>query len=264
MKNTKIKIIVSFIALLSFAGSTHIVQAAVASVYVSPASLTKSVGDSFTASVVLSPAGNTVYAVEGTVVFSGVSCKSITLAEGVMAQTTPTCASPGFVLGLASGATASKTLFTVSLNAPSAGTATVGIARADIVGAGVSISNTSLGGTYTINALPVVVPKPIEVIVKLVEKLVEKTSVKKVVDPVSTSSAVTSEPVVVPEVVPEVVAETAPVEETKNNNTQAQVISASPGLSGTWIITLGLMLVSFFAGYIFRQIFPTNFRQNKK
>ncbi len=260
MKNTKIKIIVSFIALLSFAGSTHIVQAAVASVYVSPASLTKSVGDSFTASVVLSPAGNTVYAVEGTVVFSGVSCKSITLAEGVMAQTTPTCASPGFVLGLASGATASKTLFTVSLNAPSAGTATVGIARADIVGAGVSISNTSLGGTYTINALPVVVPKPIEVIVKLVEKLVEKTSVKKVVDPVSTSSAVTSEPVVVPEVV----AETAPVEETKNNNTQAQVISASPGLSGTWIITLGLMLVSFFAGYIFRQIFPTNFRQNKK
>jgi|GEM_PF-1294685 len=260
MKNTKIKTIVSFIALLSFAGSAHIVQAAVASVYVSPASLTKSVGDSFTASVVLSPAGNTVYAVEGTVVFSGVSCKSITLAEGVMAQTTPTCASPSFVLGLASGATASKTLFTVSLNAPSAGTATVGIARADIVGAGVSISNTSVGGTYTINALPVVVPKPIQVIAKPVEKLVEKTSVKKVVDPVSTSSAVTSEPVVVPEVV----AETAPAEETKNNNTQAQVISASPGLFGIWIITLGLMLVSFCAGYIFRQISPKNFRRNKK
>lgn len=163
MKNTKIKIIVPFIALLTFAGLVNIAQAAVASINVSPASLTKNVGDSFTVSVFVSPAGNTVYAVEGTVVFGGISCKSITLADGVMAQTTPTCANPRFVLGLASGARVDKMLFTVSLNAPSAGTATVGITGANIVGAGVSISNTSAGGTYTIKTLPITTQKPVTI-----------------------------------------------------------------------------------------------------
>ncbi len=249
MKNTKIKIIVPFIALLAFAGLVNIAQAAVASINVSPASLTKNVGDSFTASVVLSPAGNTVYAVEGTVAFSNLNCKSITLSDGIMAQTAPTCASPRFVLGFTSGASSDKTLFTVSLNAPSAGTATVSLSGVKIVGAGVAITSTSVSGTYTISALPVVAPKLIATVVTPVVKPIAK----KVVAPVSATNAVTPESIVAPVVV----AETAPVEETKSNNQQAQVADVSSGLSGAWIIVLGLVLAVLFGGYIF-------FRRNKK
>jgi len=185
MKNTKIKIIVPFIALLTLVGLVNIVQAAVASINISPTSLTKNVGDSFNVSVLVNPAGNTVYAVEGTVVFNGVSCRSIKLADGVMPQTTPTCANPSFVLGLASGATMDKTLFTVSLNAPSIGTATAGITGANIIGAGVSISNTSVGGTYTIKTIPVVTPKPTTVTPKPVTK-------PAIVTPVTTPSIETA------------------------------------------------------------------------
>jgi len=150
MKNTKTKIILSAIIFLSVAGFAGIVFAAGPFLYVSPASLTKTVGSTFGASIGVNASGSKVCAVEGTLVFNNLSCQSITLASDATPQSSPTCSNPHFLIGVPSCTTADKVLFTVSVKAGNAGTASISFTGVDIIGEGVSISSSSIGGSYTL------------------------------------------------------------------------------------------------------------------
>ncbi len=172
MKNTKIKIILSVIICLSVAGFAGTVEAA-SSLYVSPAASTKTAGDIFTASVGFSASGSKVCAVEGTLVFNGLSCQSITVASDVMAQSSPTCSNPHFLIGIPNCATSDKALLTVSVKAGSAGIASINATGVDIIGEGASVGSASTGGSYTINAvpIPVLTPTPTQQVTQSVEEI---------------------------------------------------------------------------------------------
>jgi len=153
MKNTKTKIILSAIIFLSFAGFVGIASAAGPSLYVSPASLTKTAGDIFSVSVGVSVSGSKVCAVEGTLVFTNLSCQDITVVGDVNPQSAPTCSNPHFLIGAPGCTTADKTLFMVSVKAESAGAASIGFTGVDIIGEGVSVGLASAGGNYIINTV---------------------------------------------------------------------------------------------------------------
>jgi hypothetical protein len=153
MKNIKTKIILSVIIFLAVAGIAGTASAAGASLYVSPASVAKTAGNIFSASVGFTAANNKVCAVEGTLVFSNLTCQSITVADGVMAQSSPTCSNPHFLIGVPNCTTSDKALLTISVKAGSAGNASISIAGVDIIGEGSSVGSTSTKGSYTINAI---------------------------------------------------------------------------------------------------------------
>jgi len=159
MKNTKTKIILSAIIFLSVIGFVGTVDAAGASLYVSPATLTKTAGNTFSVSVGLNSSGNKVCAVEGTLVFTNLSCQSITVASDVMAQSSPTCSNPYFLIGIPNCTTLDKTLLTLSVQAGNAGTASINATSVDIIGEGASVGSASTGGNYTVNSLPIAKPK---------------------------------------------------------------------------------------------------------
>ncbi len=152
MKNIKLQLILSAAICLSTIGIVGTVFAAAASVSVSPASLTKSAGDIFKVSLGLDAAGNNVYAVQGTLVFKNLSCQSITVAEGLMSQSVPTCSKPYFLIGIPKGTTSTKTLMSVSVKAEAAGLASVISTSTDVIGEGVSVASAVVGGNYTIIA----------------------------------------------------------------------------------------------------------------
>ncbi len=160
MKNTKTKIILSAIIFLSVAGFVATADAAGSSLYVSPASLTKTVGDTLNVSVGVNASGSKVCAAEGTLVFNNLTCQNITVAGDVTPQSSPTCSNSHFLIGVPSCTIADKALFTVSVKAGNAGTSSIGFTGVDIIGEGVSVSNASVGGNYNITA-PVVVQQPV-------------------------------------------------------------------------------------------------------
>ena len=170
MQNTKMKIILSAIIFLSVVGFVGIADAAGASLYVSPVSLTKTAGDNFSVSVGFNASGNKVCAVEGTLVLNNLTCQSITVADDVMAQSSPTCSNPHFLIGVPSCTTADKVLFAVLVKAGNAGTASISSTAVDIIGEGVSVGSASISGNYTINAVlapqPVPAPAPTSVVPK--------------------------------------------------------------------------------------------------
>ena len=136
-------------------------NAANASLYISPASATENAGSTFDISAKVSTQGNKVCVVEGRLVFNNLTCQNITVANGFMAQTSPTCSDPHFVLGIPTCTTAVKNLFTISVKAGSVGSASASFTGAGIIGVGVLISSDSAGGNYTIKAaLPTPTPKP--------------------------------------------------------------------------------------------------------
>ena len=98
MKNIKTKIILSAIVLLSVVGFAGIVEAA--SLYVSPASAQKNTGEIMNISVRVNPSGKNVCLVEGKVIFNNLSCQSITVSRGLMAQSNYSCSNPYFLIGI--------------------------------------------------------------------------------------------------------------------------------------------------------------------
>ena len=92
--------------------------------------------------------------VKGIVNFNNLICRSITVASGVMAQTTPTCASPNFIFGFANCLTSIKTLFSVSIKGTNAGLASVSLSSVKVIGAGIDIAYTLQSGSYTIKSKP--------------------------------------------------------------------------------------------------------------
>ena len=100
MKNTNIKILFLSFVLLSVFSFAATAQAAGDSLYVSPATSTVNAGSNITASVVAGTSGDKICAVQGTIVFNNLTCQSITVTNGLLVQTSPTCASPSFVLAI--------------------------------------------------------------------------------------------------------------------------------------------------------------------
>jgi len=163
MKNIKTKIVLSVAIFLSTVG---VVSAASSSLSVSPASATKNVGEFSFVTIGINSLGNKVCGAEGTLVFNNLSCQSITTASGLMAQSSPTCSNPYFLVGIPSCTTVNKDLFTVSVKAGNAGVASISATGVDVIGEGKSVGSTLANGNYTINAVvapiipvPVVVPK---------------------------------------------------------------------------------------------------------
>lgn len=168
MKNIKIKSVllaIVFLSVMSFVGT---VDASGASVYVSPANLTKTVGDIFNVSVGFNASGNKVCAVEGTLNFKNLSCQSITVASGFMTQATPTCSNPYFMIGIPNCSTTDKVLMTVLVKAGDAGIASISPTSVDVIGEGSSAGTGSIAGNYTINAVvapaPVITPTPAPIV----------------------------------------------------------------------------------------------------
>lgn len=135
-------------------GFVGTINATGASLYISPISIIKTAGEIFSASVGFNASGNKVCAVEGTLVFNNLSCQSITVSNDVMAQSSPTCSNPHFLIGIPNCTTSDRVLLTVSVRAGSAGIASISATSVDVIGEGASVGSASINGNYIINAVP--------------------------------------------------------------------------------------------------------------
>jgi len=154
-------ILLSAIVFLSAFGLIGTVNAAGASLYVLPASLTKTVGNIFSVSVGFNASGSKICAIEGTLVFNNLTCQNITVTGDVMTQSSPTCLNHYFLIGIPNCTTLDKKLLTLSVKAGSAGNASVSVTGVDIIGEGSSVGSASTSGNYTIINKAVSAPTPV-------------------------------------------------------------------------------------------------------
>ena len=159
MQKNKIKILLFIGALIFGFGFYYLAEAAAPSIYVSPATLTKNVGEMFDISVGVNPNGNKVCVVEGKLILDKLFCRTVKVEEGLLAQSSPSCEDLYFLIGIPGCTTSDKTLFTVTVKAGSARMATANFTRIDIIGEGVSISSAFSGGSYTLIS-PISPPPP--------------------------------------------------------------------------------------------------------
>ncbi len=157
MKNKNLTILIFGIigVLIIGFGFFNPVEAANPSVYVSPASQSKEVGDTFDISVRVNPAGEKVCAVEGKLLLNKLDVQDIKVAtdEGIFPQTSPSFSNGFyFLLGIEGCTTEDKTLFTTRVKAKSAGNAEISFQNVDIIGEGTSISSDFSSGTYTLTS----------------------------------------------------------------------------------------------------------------
>jgi hypothetical protein len=168
MKKNKIKISFMLLApLFVFAG----IVSAESSLYVSPETSTVNTNSNITSYVSVIPNGEKVCVVKGSLSFNNLDCKSIVMAEGLMAQKVPTCSDPNFTLGIPTCTLVNKNLFTVQSNTKNSGTANISLMNLNIIGEGVSVGSKSNNVNYTVNAPqePKVVTQEPKVIVEEVE-----------------------------------------------------------------------------------------------
>jgi len=124
-----------------------------------PASSNNTLGAPFDVSVQLNPAGNKVCVVSGTLNFNNLTCQNIALASGLMAQVSPTCASPSFTLGIPKCTTAAQNLFSVSVVGANVGQASLSLTGAKIIGIGAIVASGLQNGAYNITAVKAAVAK---------------------------------------------------------------------------------------------------------
>lgn len=168
MKKNKIKISFMLLApLFFFAG----IVSAESSLYVSPETLTVNTNSNITSYVSVIPNGEKVCVVKGSLSFNNLDCKSIVMAEGLMAQKVPTCSNPNFTLGIPTCTLVNKNLFTVQSNTKNSGIANISLIDLNIIGEGVSVGSKSNNVNYTVNAprKPEVVTQDPEIIIEEVE-----------------------------------------------------------------------------------------------
>ena len=168
MKKNKIKISFMLLApLFFFAG----IVSAESSLYVSPETSTVNTNSSITSYVSVIPNGEKVCVVKGSLSFNNLDCKSIVMAEGLMAQKVPTCSDPNFTLGIPTCTLVNKNLFTVQSNTKNSGTANISLMNLNIIGEGVSVGSKSNNVNYTVNApqKPEVVTQDPKIIIEEVE-----------------------------------------------------------------------------------------------
>ncbi len=161
MKKINSLIVLSLLLVTAILGVASSVSAATAGLYVSPSSKTVTAGEVINATVGINTAANKIYAIEGTLVFDQATCQNISVAAGLQALTTPTCANPHFLVGIPGGGADNKTLLTLSLKVGASSAAIVGMTGVNIVG-GDSVKSISTAGgsaTYTVNAKEVLQPE---------------------------------------------------------------------------------------------------------
>jgi len=156
LKNKNTILIFGIIGILTIGvGFSNSVEAANPSIYVSPASQNKEVGDIFDISVKVNPGGEKVCVVEGKLLLNKLDVQDIKMAtnEGIFPQTSPSFSNGFyFLLGIQGCATQDKTLFTARVKAKSVGSAEVSFQSVDIIGEGVSISSDFSSGTYNLTS----------------------------------------------------------------------------------------------------------------
>lgn len=151
MRKIRTLVLGPIFALILLFGICQRAEAISASVYVSPASASKKVGDTFTISVGVSPSGGSVDVVDGTLSLSNLSCERVDLGSGVLPESSPSCGNLYFALGIKGGTTSSQTLFTVTVKAGSAGTGTATLSGVQAFSAGVGFSPSVANGSYAIS-----------------------------------------------------------------------------------------------------------------
>jgi len=153
-------ILLSALVMVSIVALSQVAYAATSTLSVVPATASKNVGAAFNATVSLVPQGEKVCVVTGTLTFNNLTCKSITVAPGLMAQIIPTCSNHKFVLGIPGCTTAAQNILTVSVKGNNVGQAKLSFIGANVIGAGTAVVFTANGGTYNITAVPKPKPTP--------------------------------------------------------------------------------------------------------
>jgi hypothetical protein len=164
IKNKNKILILGFIGVLIIGfGSWDIVKATGSSVYISPAQVSKEIGNVFDITVKVDPDGQKVCAVEGKLNLTKLSCQKVTMGSNLSAQKSPSCDDLNFLLGIEGCTTSKKTLFTIKVKASSVGSGAAKFTEVDIMGEGTSVGLASTGGNYTITAVPTSasIPTPI-------------------------------------------------------------------------------------------------------
>lgn len=165
----------SIIIFVGLIAGGNLAYAASAVLSVSPLSSSVNIGLPFEVMANINPNGNSVCVIKGTISFEKLSCQSITLASGLMAQTVPTCSSPEFIIGIPKCSSALKNLFSISVKGSEAGQASLSYAGVKIIGAGTDVVFSSQSGTYNITEVvqekvsttteeqkPVVIPEVVD------------------------------------------------------------------------------------------------------
>ena len=155
------KITLLLLALVGIFGMSQIVFADSSILSISPTSQNSTIGTSLNVSVKLDPVGNKICVVKGTLSFNKLSCKSISVASGLMAQTTPTCTDPSFVVGIPKCSSAVQNILSVSMKGTESGQANLSLTGVNIIGAGVAVPFTTQNGAYTIAAALIPTTEPI-------------------------------------------------------------------------------------------------------
>lgn len=118
-----------------------------------PAVADNAVGTPFNVLVQLNPANNKVCVIKGTLVFDNLTCKNITVASGIMTQTTPTCEAPSFTLGIPSCSTKVQNILSVSVLGSKIGKAGVNFSGVKVIGEGTDVVSSLQNAAYNIVAL---------------------------------------------------------------------------------------------------------------
>jgi hypothetical protein len=153
-------ILLSVLVVLGVVALGQVAYAATSTVSVVPSTATKNVGAAFNTTISLVPQGNKVCVVTGTLTFTNLTCKSITVGSGIMAQVSPTCSNPKFILGIPNCTTAAQNIMTVSVKGNNVGQAILYFSGLNVIGAGTAVAFTGNGGLYNITAVPKPTPTP--------------------------------------------------------------------------------------------------------
>ena len=162
--------------------SFNVVNAGTSSLYVSPATLDKNVGDTFMVAVSIAPNGPKVCAVEGKLLLDKLSCQNIVLGEGMMAQKSPSCADLSFLLGIPGCVTENKTLFTMTVQGENEGLAILDIVGIDVVGEGVPLPFTLVKGSYTLSIKAVTPQTPIVPVTPVTPQIIDDIDTGNVIE----------------------------------------------------------------------------------
>lgn len=147
--NTITKIGIISLITLSMAG----IASADTSISVAPLTATKNLGETLNATVELSVQNDSVCVISGDISFANLSCQTIGIGTGVMAQTAPSCQSSHFVLGIPQCTSGAKTLFNIAALANVPGTGTISLTNVKAINQNNQVVSTSTGGSYTIQGV---------------------------------------------------------------------------------------------------------------
>ncbi len=147
--NTLTKIGLASLVALSIAG----IASAETSVSVAPATATKNLGETLQASVELSTQNDSVCVISGDISFTNLSCQTISIAAGIMAQSAPSCQNPHFVVGIPQCVVGAKTLLNISAQATIPGTGSINLANVETINQSNKVISTSANGSYAIQGV---------------------------------------------------------------------------------------------------------------